>query len=118
MILIFGMHFLEYGMLFHKCEVFSHEFSPMHYTIHIIIQRLPFSLNFNTEKPEMFRESKATKCNRDRVCSLTLSRVAPSVVSKVSRGVGGLWLWFQILVTTPYLTQIDTRQKDLQLSDT
>ena len=60
---------------------------------------------------------------------LTLSRVAPSAVSKgggggggligpplVSKGVGGLW--FQILVTTSYLTQIDTRQKDLQLSDT
>ena len=34
----------------------------------------------------------------------------------VSEGVGGLW--FQILVTTTYLTQIDTRQKDLQLLDT
>ena len=33
---------------------------------------------------------------------------------RVSKGVGG-W-WFQILVTTSYLTQIDTRQKDLQLS--
>ena len=32
---------------------------------------------------------------------------------------GGCWgLWFQILVITSYLTQIDTRQKDLQLSDT
>ena len=45
--------------------------------------------------------------------TLTLSRVAPSVVSK---GVGGLW--FQILVTTSSFTQIDTRQRDLQLSDT
>ena len=35
---------------------------------------------------------------------------------QVSRDVGGLWS--QILVTTSYLTQIDTRQKDLQLSDT
>ena len=32
------------------------------------------------------------------------------------RVLGGLW--FQILVTTSYLTQIVTRQKDLQLSDT
>ena len=34
---------------------------------------------------------------------------------KVSEGVGGLW--FQIFVVTSDLTQIDTRQKDLQLSD-
>ena len=40
-------------------------------------------------------------------------KFAPPLVSK---GVGGLW--FQFLVTTSYLTQIDTRQKDLQLSDT
>ena len=65
----------------------------------------------------------------DHICcflTLTLSRVAPSAVSKgwgghivpplVSEGVGGLW--FQILVTTTYLTQIDTRQKDLQLLNT
>ena len=37
-------------------------------------------------------------------------------INPVSKGVGGLR--FQILVTTSYLTQIDTRQKDLQLSDT
>ena len=57
---------------------------------------------------------------------LTLSRVAPSVVSK--GWGGGLigpprilkvlgWFWFQILVATSDLTMIDTRQKDLQLSD-
>ena len=59
---------------------------------------------------------------------LTLSRVAPSAVSKgwggggadwapplVSKGVGGLWV--QILVATSDLTMIDTRQKDLPLSD-
>ena len=56
---------------------------------------------------------------------LTLSRVAPLAVSKgwggwlgpplVSKGVGGLWV--QILVATSYLTMIDTRQKDLSLSD-
>ena len=57
---------------------------------------------------------------------LTLSRVAPSAVSK---GWGGAdwappmflrvlgWFWFQILVATSDLTMIDTRQKDLQLSD-
>ena len=58
--------------------------------------------------------------------SLTLSRVAPSAVSK---GWGGGWLgppmflmvlgwfWFQILVAASDLSKIDTRQKDLQLSD-
>ena len=30
--------------------------------LHIHIQGLPFSLNVNSEKPEMFWESKATKC--------------------------------------------------------
>ena len=40
-------------------------------------------------------------------------QICPPYVSK------GFWgFWFQILVTTSYLTQIDTRQKDLQLSDT
>ena len=60
---------------------------------------------------------------------LTLSGAAPLAVSKVrgahcglcplphvSKGIGGLM--FQIFVATSYLTQIDTRQKDLQLSDT
>ena len=61
------------------------------------------------------------------ILSLTLSRAAPSAIAK-GRGGGsltppqvwrGCWgLWFQILVITSYLTQIDTRQKDLQLSDT
>ena len=57
---------------------------------------------------------------------LTLLRAGPSAVSKVrgggtlcpplfSKGVGGLWV--QILVATSDLTMIDTRQKDLQLSD-
>ena len=57
---------------------------------------------------------------------LTLSRGAPSAVSK---GWGGAdwapprilrvlgWFWFQILVAASDLTKIDTRQKDLQLSD-
>ena len=60
-------------------------------------------------------------------CSgLTLFRAGPSAVSKVrgggtlcpplfSKGVGGLWV--QILVATSDLTMIDTRQKDLPLSD-
>ena len=53
---------------------------------------------------------------------LTLSRVAPSAVSKGLIGppmflrVLG-WFWFQILVAASDLTKIDTRQKDLQLSD-
>ena len=57
---------------------------------------------------------------------LTLSRAAPLAVSKVrggghicppqvSEGAGGLW--FQIFVATLYLTQIDTRKKDLPFSD-
>ena len=56
---------------------------------------------------------------------LTLCRAAPLAVSKVrgghicppqvSEGAGGLW--FQIFVATLYLTQIDTRKKDLPFSD-
>ena len=58
---------------------------------------------------------------------LTLFRAAPSAFSKVrgegadltpqvSKCIEGLLI--QILVTTSYLTQIDVRQKDLQLSGT
>ena len=58
---------------------------------------------------------------------LTLSRAAPSAVSKV-RGGGQIWppqvsegirgFWIQFVVGTSYFTKNDTRQKDLQLSDT
>ena len=61
----------------------------------------------------------------DFLMFLTLSRAAPLAVSKVrgghicppqvSEGAGGLW--FQIFVATLYLTQIDTRKKDLPFSD-
>ena len=59
--------------------------------------------------------------------NLTLSGAAPLTVSngrggahcappRFLRVLGGLGL--QIFVATSYLTEIDTRQKDLQLSDT
>ena len=55
---------------------------------------------------------------------LTLSRVAPSAVSKGGGLIGPPrflrvlgWLWFQSLVAASDLTVIDTKQKDLQLSD-
>ena len=49
--------------------------------------------------------------NLKRTNSLFLQGEASSAVLKT-------WLWFQIFVATSYLTQIDTKQKDLQLSDT